>query len=399
MPIRTSSRCTPATCSAASPSSVTGVPHGMQPAEVGHDVAVLSKDSVPGTNPVAKISRDRRSTTHSPARDPLAHAPRRTRARRRQVDRAGPGQVHRGHLRVVGGVGVEAGDQLGDETVLVLAEGRVRALLLGDRGRVAGGRGGAAEAAESVRRQHRGRRPGNRSASRRAECHWSRVSRSVRSAPTRSVRPTLPNSSEPPVKTAVSSPTVGHGPGEVVRRVAGVATASQDIAPLANRVAVRSGLPAYATSTPAGTTYVAPCSPGQLEPAADVVVVDVRLETCVTGGRRPARSTRSMSRCGSTTTTTVTGADDVRTVAEVGVSRMRTSIAGTALSAPPGSRRAPSSAVPPSTLTASMSNSARYSAASRCGCRTGRPGRAGGRSELTDQAGTVCERAEPAPGT
>ena len=68
-----------------------------------------------------------------------------------QVSGVGAGAVGRAHVCVVGGVGVESGERLGDPRLLVLGQGRVHQLLLtdGGGGRVARGPGGA-ERAEPV---------------------------------------------------------------------------------------------------------------------------------------------------------------------------------------------------------------------------------------------------------
>ena len=70
--------------------------------------------------------------------------------RQREVDRAGSALVGRTHVGVVGGVGVQSGDEVGNERLLVHVEGRVAQQLLGQRGLVAHGGGGAAERTKSV---------------------------------------------------------------------------------------------------------------------------------------------------------------------------------------------------------------------------------------------------------
>ena len=72
--------------------------------------------------------------------------------REAEVDRPRTGLVRRPHVRVVGREGVQAGDQLGNERLLVHAERGVAGHLLGERRRVADRRGGAAEGAEAMRR-------------------------------------------------------------------------------------------------------------------------------------------------------------------------------------------------------------------------------------------------------
>ena len=118
-----------------------------------------------------------------------------------QVRRRRAGGVGRPHVRVVGRVGVQPGEQLGDVGLLVLGQGRVRALLLPDRrgGRL--GLGGRAEAAEPVGGQTSAS-SGSSAASRCAEAYWWRTRSWVCSGPSRSGRPVEPYSSDPPVKTA-----------------------------------------------------------------------------------------------------------------------------------------------------------------------------------------------------
>ena len=75
---------------------------------------------------------------------------------RRQVDRGGAAAVDRAHVGVVGRVGVQPGQQGVDVVLLVQGQRRVDPGLLADGGGVTAGRGGRAEAAEPVGRQHRG---------------------------------------------------------------------------------------------------------------------------------------------------------------------------------------------------------------------------------------------------
>ena len=114
-----------------------------------------AKLSVPETCPAAKAVRARRSTTHSPAS--IARRSSVLDARRGGVrsGRRRAGRVRRGHVRVVGGVGVQAGQQPGHVGCLVVSQGRIDASFSPDRRETAFRLRGCAEAAEAVGRVHR----------------------------------------------------------------------------------------------------------------------------------------------------------------------------------------------------------------------------------------------------
>ena len=160
MPIRTSSRCASATSSARSPEQRDRRAPGDQPAEVGRERALEAE--VQRARRVA--GRERRAVPQVDDPLPRLDAPpqlgRVGGLRGRQVGRAGPGGVRRGHVGVVRRPGAEAGEQLLDVGLLVLGQGGVRPLLLADRrGRGVGLRRGA-ERAEAVGREDRGARRG-----------------------------------------------------------------------------------------------------------------------------------------------------------------------------------------------------------------------------------------------
>jgi hypothetical protein len=74
--------------------------------------------------------------------------------RRGQVGTVWPGQVSRSHVRVVGGVALQPGQQLAEVGLFVLVERRVAGPLLADGRRVGLALGGRAERPEPVGGQH-----------------------------------------------------------------------------------------------------------------------------------------------------------------------------------------------------------------------------------------------------
>ena len=167
----------------------------------------------------------------------------------------GPAGVGRAHVRVVGGEGVQAGQQLGDELVLVQGARRVAGRLVVDRRVGAGGGGDGAEGAEPVGGEDPAL-PATSAAIRRTECHWSWASPSVRAGPSRSGRPTLPCSIEPPVKTPTSTPSTDKAYDRWCGVCPGVCRARQVARPLAKvspsfiRVAAKSNSAAPASRRP-----------------------------------------------------------------------------------------------------------------------------------------------------
>ena len=204
MPIRTRSRWNSLTCSAGRAEQGDRGAPGDDPAEVGDGVAVGGRRTACRARAPGRTgSRERRSTTHSPPsmrrRSSVASAS----AGRRQVDRSGALLVGRAHVRVVGGEGVEPGDELADEHVLVDLQRGVA--------QRPGGRRSTPSPTVLVARQNEPKPcVGNTSASvgdlGRRSCASSATARGPgpRSRRGRSGRggPTLPKSSEPPVNTA-----------------------------------------------------------------------------------------------------------------------------------------------------------------------------------------------------
>ena len=135
IPIRTSSRRASATSLGGLPDQRQRRAVAVEPAQVGDEVVASSNSSVPARCPAANAVRSRRSTTHSPASIRRRSSRGLDRLRRRQVDRGGAAAVDRAHVGVVGGVGVQPGQQAVDVVLLVQGQRRVDPGLLADRWR------------------------------------------------------------------------------------------------------------------------------------------------------------------------------------------------------------------------------------------------------------------------
>ena len=129
---------------------------GDQPAEVGREGAVETE--VQGAACMPGRERGAVAQVDHPLAglDPPAELGGVRECRRAEIGLRGPGRVGGSHVRVVGGPGAEAVEQLADVGLLVLGEHRVGPLLLAD-GRVGGlGLRGRAERPEAVGREDAG---------------------------------------------------------------------------------------------------------------------------------------------------------------------------------------------------------------------------------------------------
>ena len=117
-------------------------------------------------------------------------------------------------------------------------------------------------------------------ASSRSEANCARVSSSVASAPSRSVRPALPTSRLPPVSTADGPfvPSPPHLPGQVLPRVSRRRAGDQPEATDLDGVALVRATMLEGISTAGRRHDLGAPGGSQLERARQVVVVDVRLD-------------------------------------------------------------------------------------------------------------------------
>ena len=227
------------------------------------------------------------------SRDPAGHLSRTGDGRRGQPGRGRPGRVGRAHVRVVRRMSVQAGQQFGDVFVLGEPQYRVGQLLLADRGSGARRLGGRAEAAEAMRgadrcliRQPGGQPPGGgvlRGSQGGCVSRAEQVrppGRAVQQRPAGEHRGRLPGAG------------VLQHVGQVGERVPrggddlyGHRPADRD------RVAVGDGDPVEADLIGGVHVIRRAGRSGQGQPAAYVVVVDVRLEHV--GDPDPPRGRRS----------------------------------------------------------------------------------------------------------
>ncbi len=119
---------------------------------------------------------------------------------------------------------------------------------------------------------------GSSPASRWAEACWARASSSVSRGSTRSGRPTVPISSDPPVNTAATVPCCSERVRGVVRGVSGGGQRFEDEAGVdGDAVAVVDGCPLEGDAGLGGHEIGGAREASQFQAAGDVVVVDVRL--------------------------------------------------------------------------------------------------------------------------
>ena len=196
---------------------------------------------------------------------------------RGEVDRGGAGGVRRGHVGVVGGDVLQAGEQVGHEGVGVLGQRVVVLAFFADGGGVALDLAGGAETAEAVGGQH---------PHVVGECVGQTVRRGVLVA------------GEPLGQPGFDQVGASHGAdqqgaagerghrraavlediGRVVRSVAGSGQRPQREPPVdGDRVAVRDGGVREGHRRPVRHQVPRAADPGQFQAAGDVVVVQVRL--------------------------------------------------------------------------------------------------------------------------